>query len=457
MLSKEELCSFYTESEAIQFLMASLLQAGPEDSVLEPCAGEGALVKAVMAYSQPKSFTLIELDSAACENLKEKFSFPLFEADTLLGELPPTIENSFDKVIGNPPFGAFQSRERRAALKKRFPGHYVKETYSLFLLRSLELLKEGGRLVFIIPDTFLYLVRHSHLREKLLEGTTIEKIILFPSRFFKSVKFAYSGLCIISLRKGRIQDSQIEVHFNLGSDAELFKIARHEEGDRSTRQWKQSELSARTMCFLTTSPSLLEKGVPLGEICSIVTGLYTGDNTRFVTKAGKPEEGTIPFFKGAKAGRYDYGEHRYFVRWDKEALNYYKTNKKARFQNASFYFHEGIGVPMVKSTRLKAFFMEGFVFDQSVVGIFPKNPFLLDYLLAFLNSSVADTLIRSINPTANNSANYLKRLPVIFPDEAEIETISEWCRMLRNKEISVSQRKAVETDLEERFKKLYGF
>lgn len=31
----------------------------------------------------------------------------------------------------------------------------VKETYTLFLLRCIQLLNDGGRLVFIIPDTFM--------------------------------------------------------------------------------------------------------------------------------------------------------------------------------------------------------------------------------------------------------------------------------------------------------------
>lgn len=457
MSLKEELCCFYTVSEAIQFLMASLLQAGPEDRVLEPSAGDGALVRAVLSYSEPKSFTLIELDPAACSFLRKNFSFQVFESDALLGELPEELEQSFDKVIGNPPFGAFQSPERRKTLKKRFPGHYVKETYSLFLLRSLELLKEGGRLVFIIPDTFLYLIRHKKLRENLLCQATLEKIILFPTRFFKSVKFAYSGLCIISLRKERPRNNSLEVYFDLASDEELFKIAHGKPGNYRVRRWEQAELNAQTLCFITTSPSLLEKGTPLGDFCSVVTGLYTGDDKTFVKTSSECEEGWVPFIKGARAGRYDYGPQRYFVRWDTEALNHYRTNKKARFQNSAFYFRRGIGVPMVKSSRLKAFLMEGNVFDQSVVGIFPHEEELIDYLLAFLNSPTADLLIRGINPTANNSANYLKRLPVILPSEAERKAIEKLSRELRDKEISVSQREAVETDLAKRFKTIYGY
>ena len=40
--------------------------------------------------------------------------------------------------------------------------------------------------------------------------------------------------------------------------------------------------------------------------------------------------------------------------------------------------------------------------------------------LGFLNTKLAMELLRQINPTANNSANYLKRLPVVAPKMGEL-------------------------------------
>ena len=56
--------------------------------------------------------------------------------------------------------------------------------------------------------------------------------------------------------------------------------------------------------------------------------------------------------------------------------------------------------------------MKNRVFDQSIVGIFPKNNDDLYYLLALLNSSIVNEIIHNINPSVNNSANYLKRIPI---------------------------------------------
>ena len=76
---------------------------------------------------------------------------------------------------------------------------------------------------------------------------------------------------------------------------------------------------------------------------------------------------------------------------------------------------------MVASARLTATLLEGRLFDQSVVGIFPQNKQFLMYFLGFLNTELATKLLRQINPTANNSANYLKRMPIVHPTHSELE------------------------------------
>ena len=111
--------------------------------------------------------------------------------------------------------------------------------------------------------------------------------------------------------------------------------------------------------------------------------------------------------------------------WDSETVSFYKADKKARFQNYEYYFKTGIGIPMVKSSRIKAFLMQNRVFDQSIVGIFPKDKTKLNYILALMNSDIINQIIHIINPTANNSANYIKLIPYIEPSSMLLDEISE--------------------------------
>ena len=69
--------------------------------------------------------------------------------------------------------------------------------------------------------------------------------------------------------------------------------------------------------------------------------------------------------------------------------------------------------------------MKNNVFDQSIVGIFPKDISKMYYLLAIMNSDMINNLIHIINPTANNSANYVKQIPYIEPEKTMLDLITK--------------------------------
>ena len=72
---------------------------------------------------------------------------------------------------------------------------------------------------------------------------------------------------------------------------------------------------------------------------------------------------------------------------------------------------------MIRSSRLTGALIEGRLFDQSIVGVFPKDESLINYMLAFFNSSICTSLINTINPSTNNSANYIKKIPFIIANQ----------------------------------------
>lgn len=86
-----------------------------------------------------------------CPELSTPFAARLLSANTLT-EHPWLLEAGFDAVVGNPPYGA----EIPSAQKALFQQHYQvgkgrQDTTALFIERSLRLLKDGGRLGFVVP------------------------------------------------------------------------------------------------------------------------------------------------------------------------------------------------------------------------------------------------------------------------------------------------------------------
>src|SRR5438046_9504895 len=112
---------------------------------------------------------------------------------------------------------------------------------------------------------------------------------------------------------------------------------------------------------------------------------------------------------------------------------------------------------MVTSTRLNAFVLGRRLFDQSVVGIFPRRREWLFPLLVILNSGYATRLLKeAINPTANNSANYLKKLPLPNATGSELQKLGALGRLIVQKRRRGLPSQAEEREAEEFAATLYG-
>lgn len=446
--------SFYTSDNQLVSYMVRLLEPKSGDLCLEPSAGSGCFIDGLFATGKKLRVRAIELSGDAVAELRAKYSHDknieilnqdfLLTSDGLFGDAL-----TFDRIIANPPYGGWQNHEKRNFLKATFPDLYVKETYGLFVVQSLNKLSPNGRAVFILPETFLYLHLQKGLRKRILDRYSINSIDIFPSAVFPGVNFGYAKLCIISIDNRRpgtdhiVSIRQCENLDELVSGGGMC----HKIGQNSILQRQEF-----TFPLNGHSPDtrLIDEAVlRLGDIADCVTGIYTGadgkflrrsvNNTRGVEKyrevnvqeivskddfhptldGFKNKECFLPILKG---GGVPYLKpNLWFIDWSVDAVQFYKTDNKARFQNSNFYFGRGIGFPMVSSGRATASVIyDSWLFDQSVVGIFPKKAKIFGFLMAFLNSSTCWRLLRQINPSTNNSAKYLRRLPIVLPSSERL-------------------------------------
>ena len=460
--------AFYTKSTPIVDYMVNLLSLQASDKIFEPCGGDGVFVEAILNENEFAHIDICELNPKSVEILNDKFSdclnVTIRECDTLLdSELSfnSCFGGIYDKIIANPPYGAWQDYEKRTVLKKMYPELYAKESYGLFLYRCIELLKEDGILSFIIPDTFLNLHMHKALRKHILTKTQIVELALFPSSFFPGVNFGYANLSIITLRKKSDYKQCLKNTLTIINGFEdVEQLNNIGKENLKTYSFKQEDvLNNPDHAFLIAENSnvlklINQSKLKVGDIADCVTGFYSGDDKRFLQvispelKNGKNYDlvnvesintdyknnaeilngidGKQHFLPIVKGGNTKYLKpESWFMNWSKDAVQHYKTDKKARFQNPKYYFRFGIGVPMISSSSITASLIENKLFDQSIVGIFPKDESLTYYLLAFFNSPTCNKLIRTINPSANNPANYIKKIPFIIPEKSVLKLITE--------------------------------
>ncbi|HEM5264344.1 TPA: Eco57I restriction-modification methylase domain-containing protein [Streptococcus suis] len=480
--------AYYTNSDTITNYMVDRLDLSQSDCILEPSVGEGVFVENILNRIQDVSITTYDIDDYSYNVMNSKFSefhnVEVIKSDTLLDvdlDLRVSTNQGFSKIIGNPPYGAKYDLNYKKKLNKKYQSIYTKDSYILFFLRCLSLLEESGKLVFIIPDTFLFLNLHQKFREILFNNFVVEEIAIFPSKWFPGISFAYSNLSIITVRNDKegIPENIIKVYDTLTSDDEFNKIVAGVNVAHKLISQKSILTQSNVNLHLNQEVENIinNSELTLGDLADCVTGIYTGDNKKYLkvrdisVRNSKGYDivvdsdiftecaninGTdvpnsyIPLVKGSLKTPYHKPEVDWYIRWDKSAINDYHVFKKARFQNSSYYFKYGIATPMLKSKKVRACLMEDSVFDQSIVGIFPKKTSDLLFILALLNSTIVNEIIHSINPTVNNSANYLKRIPIPKINEIERQQLNKLVLGI------VDNHEDNQRELDELFDRLYA-
>jgi len=338
----------------------------------------------------------------------------------------------------------------------------------------------------------LNLNMHKDIRKHILSTTKIKEIALFPSSYFPGVNFGYANLSIISLEKSSDYKSNVENTFKIIKDYKSVE----ELGNKNVTHLTELNIQQKSVLnndgyiFLTnTNPKvsdyIKETKTSIGDICDCATGFYSGndkDRLKVLSKeirnskrydevdkeiitydcSSRPIDGIenekiyVPIVKGGNV-RY-YKADNWFMEWSSDLVSFYKKDKKARYQNSSFYFRKGIAVPMVSSSSITGAIIENRLFDQSIVGIFPKKESIIYYLLAFFNSPTCNKLIRTINPSTNNSSNYIKRIPYLQPSIEHENAVTENIKqIIEQVKVSGDYDINLEKENNKIITKLYGF
>ena len=96
----------------------------------------------------------------------------------------PDLCESFDVVISNPPFGITIASETRAKLSKTFTLPDSSPSEGLFIERCFQLLKPGGRLAIVLPESVLNAKEMAGVRLFLYRYFTIRAIVTMPRNIF---------------------------------------------------------------------------------------------------------------------------------------------------------------------------------------------------------------------------------------------------------------------------------
>lgn len=126
-------------------------------------------------------------------------------------------QDGFDVIIGNPPYVQpnILDKSSQSYLINNFKANT--DLYSIFIEKSLELLKENNSLGFIVPSLFLKGVRYESLREVINTNCSHVEVKEYGDNVFEKVQMP---TCVIILTKGKSKKNQ---NYFLNKNEKLFK------------------------------------------------------------------------------------------------------------------------------------------------------------------------------------------------------------------------------------------
>ncbi|NPA86114.1 MAG: methyltransferase domain-containing protein [bacterium] len=146
-------------------LMVNFARVLPGSRVLDPFCGAGSLLLEAW-YNNARELVGIDIDSRMLEGCRQNLSWAGAAAQLIRGDCREVLrrlpKNYFDAVVTDPPYGL--STKLTDSLEQ-----LLKTAFSL----CWEVLRPGGRLVFVVPSTFDH--------EKVLESGFK---ILYVSKFY---------------------------------------------------------------------------------------------------------------------------------------------------------------------------------------------------------------------------------------------------------------------------------
>lgn len=181
--------------------------------VLDPSVGNGALlIPLVNSLPGLQHVVAFDLDKTVRSGLLTEFSkdtrlhFSFFPVD-FLTEASLHQGEKFDCVVMNPPFAARQSELRRFIVGSTEQKGSIE---AAFVVKAIRHLRDGGRLLAVLPASLISGNRSLWLRRHLLDTGKILRVHELPHSTFKNVD---ARVCLLTFEKGA-QDKRATVLMN---------------------------------------------------------------------------------------------------------------------------------------------------------------------------------------------------------------------------------------------------
>ncbi len=461
-MTKKNLGAFYTPENTVRFMTALVSEKLENKKILEPSGGDGVFVQELIEKgSKPSNITVFDINPEVQQKI-ESFGVNFELGDTLFKN---TLgENKYDLVIGNPPYLSKSSKyikNNKLKLKKIYTEIGTHDTYAMFIYQGLKYLKEGGKLCFIISDTFLSLNVHEKLRNYLLNNCKILNIIRTPKDLFNHTG-ATVNTAIILIEKNNssaikeLDDNEIKIISRTNSEKDYYS---------SPKLVKQGTFRALpgSVFYLDNNAHILKlfsKTPKLSEIIEGAIGMHTRNNAEALAAIEGSKLAELYSRKGRKVvsmSEIDGVNYKIYLKRGGEKPYYYPFDEAIVWNDSKlveryvipknpFFGKEGIAISGI-SIRLSARYMpKGCLWDTNkTMGFVVKDPNIsINYLIGLLNTDLYTRLANVVNNTSSIQIKDIRNLPFVYPDKETHDYVSN-----KTKEIIDKRKENINYDFSE--------
>jgi len=205
----------YFTPEILSNFMVSLIPDDNINTVIDLSMGECALLESAKKRWNNASYLGSDIDEILLRKIHQKSPYiKTFLGDSLGNEINFWEEyysiiskNGFDLALANPPFDFLNRKLVNIGSKNLL---FPIEIH--FLLKYIEIVREGGYICIILPYGFLSLELYNDLRIEILEKVVIHKIIKIFDNCFKKIN---TDICLLLLQKKEKKSKSIQTNITV--------------------------------------------------------------------------------------------------------------------------------------------------------------------------------------------------------------------------------------------------
>lgn len=319
--------------------------------------------------------------------------------------LNDNINKKFDIVIGNPPWGKKYTLNERKKFKEKFGVVFSKmDSFGQFIVRSFEVMNDGGILGFVLPSSILNIATHENIRKVLLNNKIV--YIKTIGREFDEI---VTDVIIIKVQKSCTTNNTC-----------IYNDATVDQNDFIKNPYYNFLIKD----FL--SKNILNKvknfnSFHLVDNVDYALGIVTGDNNKFVTQTKTNDNEYIISGKDIDKYNIDYSKIQNYITFKKE--NFQQVANEKFYRNKNKIIYKFISKKLCFAAEQK-----GTLTLNSANVICLPEQYDLYYITAILNSRITQLYFEDTYNTHKVLKNHIQSFYIPNFEEYTVKQISEICK-----------------------------